>query len=164
MTKKIIIYISIVTLVISGVVIFISMKQTTSTQDAAFRVLVYPEKYSLMMSSIQGIRLQAEYDNPVAKVRYATERGVMLSWDDPRGKISQDISSVEVPYGQPVYWSPIELRSKFPVDDNIIITITLLSENGEQIAEKQVSIIADGSLYTVKLDDNIVIESNPTKS
>jgi hypothetical protein len=163
MTKKNIIYISISILVIFGVVLFKFMQQTGVTRTAAFRVLVYPEKYTLSMSSTPGIRLQADYDSSFAKVRYATERGLMLTWDDPRGKISQGVSLVEVPYELPVYWSPIELRSKYQVDDNIIITITLLSENGEQIAEEQINIIEDGLFYTVKADDNIVIgiKSNP---
>ena len=163
MTKKILICLSIVILVICGVVLFRSMQQTDVTQTAAFRLLVYPEKYTPSMSSTPGIRLQADYDSSVAKVRYAAERGLMLTWDEPKGKISQGVSSVEVPYEMPVYWSPIELRSKYQVDDNIIVTITLLGNNGEQIAEKQISIVEDDSYYTVKPDDNIVIgiKSNP---
>ena len=163
MTKKIIICISIVILVISGIVLFRSMQQRDVTRADPFRVLVYPEKYTPSMSSTPGIRLQADYDSSVAKVRYAADRGLMLTRDYPGGKISQGVSSVEVPYDLPVYWSPIELRSQYPADDNIIITITLLSENGEQIAEKHINIIEDGSFYTVKPDDNTVIgiKSNP---
>lgn len=163
MTKKIIICISISVLVIFGVMLFRSIQQTNVTQNAAFRVLTYPERYTPSMSSTPGIRLQADYGSSVAKVRYAAERGLMLTWDDPGGKISQGVSSVEVPYDLPVYWSPIEFKNKYQVDDNIIITITLLCENGEQIAEKQLSIIEDGSFYTVEPDDNIVIgiKSNP---
>lgn len=163
MTKKIIICLSIFILVIFGVVLFKSMQQTNVTPNAAFRVLVYPDKYTPSMSSTPGIRLQADYGSSVAKVRYAAERGLMLTWDYSGGKISQGVSSVEVPYDLPVYWSPIEFRSKYQVDDNIIITITLLAENGEQIAEKQLNIIEDDSFYTVKPDDNIVIgiRSNP---
>lgn len=163
MTKKIIICISISVLVIFGVMLFRSMQQTNVMQNAVFRVLVYPEKYTPSMSSTPGIRLQTDYGSSVAKVRYATERGLMLTWDYPGGKISQGVSSVEVPYDLPVYWSPIEFRSKYQAEDNVIIRITLLSENGEQIAEKQLNIIEDGSFYTVKPDDNIVIgiKSNP---
>jgi len=163
MTKKILICLSISVLVIFGVMLFKSMQQTDVTRTAAFRVLVYPKEYTPSMSSTPGIRLQADYGSSVAKVRYTAERGLMLTWDYPGGKISQGVSSVEAPYDLPVYWSPIEFSSKYQVDDNIIITITLLSENGEQIAEKQINIIEDGSFYTVKPDDNIVIgiKSNP---
>lgn len=119
----------------------------TFLKNLSFRLFVYPEKYTMTMSSTPGIRLSAEYQGSVDRVRYTAEKGSILTWDVPSGKVSQGVPVSERTYGSPVYWSPLDQHGQISNEKENVITVTLLDEQGRQIAEKQVTILYDGSMY-----------------
>ncbi len=118
-----------------------------------FKLLVFPSKYALTMSSTPGIRIQAEYPGSVTKVRYTTDKGKLFTWT---GNMSKWVKMKELAYDTPVYWSPLE-QNDFAWKDHVV-TITLLDEKGKIIDEKLLNIDYDGSMfYTVKPAIDIVI-------
>lgn len=132
----------------------------TFLKDLTFRLLVFPGKYTPLMSSTPGIRISAEYhgSSSVGKVRYSTENGGLFTWDVPTGKMTKGVSTIELPYDGTVYWSPFDQNRLMGKDDVITVNVTLLDEKGKQVAEKQVVIIYDGTLfYSVKSSSGIVI-------
>jgi beta-lactamase regulating signal transducer with metallopeptidase domain len=134
-----------------------SPNPTTDKQDLSFRLLVYPEQYTpaVMSSRPLGIRISADYNGSVGKVRYATENGSFVTLDVP----SVVLPTNELPYDIPVYWVPSGQNKKN------VITVTLVDEKGSKIDEKQVTIIYDGSLtYTVKSGVGIIFSLTPTQS
>jgi hypothetical protein len=136
-----------------------SPSPTTDKQDLSFKLLVYPDKYALYMSSTPGIRISADYHGQVGKVRYSTDFGSFISWDVPRGKVSEVGATTELPYDIPVYWTP------FGQNNKNVVTVTLLDENGRKIDEKQVTIVNDGSaIYSVQPGEGIVFNGTPTQS
>jgi beta-lactamase regulating signal transducer with metallopeptidase domain len=134
-----------------------SPNPTMDKQDLSFRLLVYPEQYTpaVMSSRPLGIRISADYNGSVGKVRYATENGSFVTLDVP----SVGLPTIELPYDIPVYWVPSGQNKKN------VITVTLVDEKGSKIDEKQVTIIYDGSLtYTVKSGVGIIFSLTPTQS
>jgi hypothetical protein len=137
-----------------------SPSPNTEKQNLTFRLLVYPDKYASYMSSTPGIRISADYHGPVGKVRYSTDYGSFVTWDVPRGKVSEVGATTELPYDIPVYWTPFGQNKKTNV-----VTATLLDENGRKIDEKQVTIVNDGSaIYSVKSGEGIIFNGTPTQS
>lgn len=126
----------------------------------AFKLHTYPEKYALVTSSTPGIRLAAEYRGAAAKARYSTENGALLTWDTSTGKVSNGLSSIELPPGAPVYWSPLDPSGRISGGEKNQVTVTLLDGRGKRIDEKQLLIVYDGSLnYTVQPSAGIIIGS-----
>ncbi len=111
-----------------------------------FKLLVYPEKYALTMSSSPGIRITAQCYGSVDKVRYSTTFGSLLTWDIPSGKISDRGKDVELPYEMPVYWTPIDGNGLPQTTDKITVKVSILNKN-DKLAEKQGDIYYDGSMY-----------------
>jgi len=119
----------------------------TLLKSLAFRLHVYPEKYALTMSSTPGIRIAAEYRGSAAKARYATESGTLLTWEVTTGKVSKNLSTIELPLDTPAYWSPVAPAGQIPADSQSQVTVTLLDAQGQRIDEKQVTIVYDGLMY-----------------
>ncbi len=117
-------------------------------KDIAFRLYVFPGKYTPAMSSTPGIRIHAAYIGTAGKVRYTAQQGKMFTWDAATGKISDGAPEIEVPYGLQAYWSPLANHSGQVVKDKeTAITVALLDEKDKVITEKQVRILYDGSLF-----------------
>lgn len=134
----------------------------TLLNSFGFRLHAYPDKYAPVMSATPGIQIVAEYRKPAARVRYATENGALLTWDNSTGKASNGLSSIELPLGAPVYWSPIDPAGRNFTGDKNQVTITLLDKQGKNIAEKQLVVVYDGSLYyTVQPATDIVLGVEP---
>lgn len=110
-----------------------------------FRLQVHPEKYTPAMSSTPGIRISAVYPGSAAAVRYQAENGALLTWDASTGKVSKWDSIIQLPVDTPVYWSPIDTSSTMAKKN--LVTAKLLDEAGQQIGEKHLTIVYDGSLY-----------------
>ncbi len=110
-------------------------------------LLAYPEKYSMLMSSTPGIGILAQYSGTADKVRYSTVYGTLLTWDRTSGKISQYRKSAELPYGTPVYWSPLEDNPLPKITDKILVKAALLDKNNKPFAEKQLNIKSDDTAY-----------------
>ncbi|MFX4262839.1 DUF4825 domain-containing protein [Pelotomaculum propionicicum] len=124
----------------------------------AFKLHTHPEKYALVMSHTPGIRIAAEYRGKAAKARYATENGLLLTWDISTGEVSKGMSSIELTLGTPVYWSPLGPDGHIFGDGTNPVTVTLLDGQGKSIDEKQLLIDYDGSsYYTVQPSVGIVI-------
>lgn len=118
-----------------------------------FRVSVYPEKYALTMSSTPGMKLSANYYGieAIDRVRFSSERGAFFNWDTATGKISDREYSVELPYGNKIYWSPISDRDKVFQKDDKVITVAYLDKGDKVLGEKKIIITVDESFnYTVK--------------
>lgn len=140
------------------------MKNVGATNDFAdkyeFKLLVYPEKYALTMSSSPGIRISAQCSSAVDSVRYSTTSGSLLTWDDTSGKISDRGKDIELPYEIPVYWTPIDDSGLLPTTDKITVKVSILNKH-DKLAEKQVDIYYDGSMYyTVQKSPDIKTPEN----
>lgn len=135
----------------------------TFLNNLAFRLRVFPEKYATVMSSTPGIRISAEYPGNVGKLRCLSEQGSLFTWNAPAGKVSKGLQKIELVYGRPVYWSPVDPDGRISQVGNNVIEVILLDEKGEKIADKQVNIIYDGSFYTVKPSPGIIVGAE-TKS
>ncbi|MDX9871283.1 MAG: hypothetical protein RBT41_02545 [Clostridia bacterium] len=123
-----------------------------------FKVLIHPEKYSPAMSSTPGLRLQADYEGPANKVRYTAEKGCLFTWNIPSGKISERETTLEVSLDQPVYWGPSYLEEKQDfAQEGGGVTVTLLAENGDKIAEQKLTVVFEDNAYFVEPADNIEI-------
>jgi hypothetical protein len=123
----------------------------------AFKLLVFPEQYTPAMSSTPGIRIAAEYRNPVGKVRYAADNGVLFKWDSSTGQMSGGAKTVELPYGNSVYWSPVSKDGQINGAENTKVTVTIFDPQGNKVGEKLATIRCADSMYQVQPAPGIVI-------
>ncbi len=133
------------------------------------KILVYPQKYALTMSSTPGIRLLAQYEGAAGQVQYSADNGnieysasggQLLTWDNADGKITEKGIKTEFPPGTPAYWSPLDIVSQFDANTQSEIPIAItVSQNGIKVAEKQVIIYFDGStaFFTVEPSGDVII-------
>lgn len=128
----------------------------TLLKNLAFKLYVYPEKYTPAMSSTPGIRITAQYRGSAAKVRYAAETGSLFIWEASTGKMSKGLPAIELPLATPVYWSPVDPAGQTSMDNNNPVIITLLDEQGQRVDEKRLTIDYDG-FYTIEPSIDIVI-------
>ncbi len=126
-------------------------------KDLTVKLWVFPEQYTPAMSSTPGIRIVAEYQSSVGKVRYAADNGVLLTWDTSIGKLSKGVKTVDLASGSSVYWSPISEQGQFNAGNSVKVTATMFDSGGNKIGEKYVNIIYDGSMYMVQPTPGIVI-------
>ncbi len=153
------------------------IKNVGATNDFAdkyeFKLLVYPEKYALTMSSSPGICISAQCNGPVDKVRYSTTFGSLLTWDIPSGKISDRGKDIELPYETPVYWTPVDGTGLPPTTDKITVKVSILNKH-DKLAEKQLDIYYDGSMYftvqkspdikTQETEENLSLPTDTTQA
>jgi len=109
--------------------------------DVYFKIFIFPEKYSISMSSVPGMRVvvslnAALYDATCSK-KCSTEHGSLLTWDRNTGKITDHGKSLNFTLGEPVYWSPLGMEET--VRENVV-TISILNTDSEIIAEKRIRI------------------------
>lgn len=125
--------------------------------EPALRILVFPERYTPFMSRVPGIRITADYDGFTGSVRYAADKGVLHdAWD-----VSTAMAILELPYGISAYWSPQSPQGEISQAKHSTVTVTLIDDNGQKVAEKIVTIAYDGSLfYTVMPSADIFVEVN----
>ena len=132
------------------------------------KILVYPQKYALTMSSTPGIRLLAQYEGATDQVQYSAGKGnieysassgQLLTWDNAGGKITEKGIRAEFPSGTPAYWSPLDMVSQFGTNTQREIPISIaVSQNGTKVAEKQLIIHFDGStFFTVEPSGDVII-------
>lgn len=114
-------------------------------QNICFKLNVFPDTYTLAMSSTPGICILAEYNDAVEKVRYSAENGVLFTWNFSTGEVSKGVNTMDIPYGSAVYWLPI--NGEVYEDKNDVVTVALFDKNGGKINEKCVNIKYDGSAY-----------------
>lgn len=112
-----------------------------------FRVRPDPEKYTPLMSSTPGIRLDIAYAGPPAEILYEAETGGFLTWEN---SVVTDLrASTQQPIGSsPLYWRP-----DFETLQDDIITLTVLNEDGEKIAGAMLSITKREDGYFIAPDD-----------
>jgi len=130
--------------------------------DIYFEIFIYPEKYSLAMSSVQwmqiSIALNAEYYDTVYSISYLTENGSLLARDVNTGQITDYGKSLNFTLAslEPVYWSPLDMDEA--VRENII-TISVLNKNGDIIISKNIRIEReDNHVFAVKPSYDISYE------
>jgi len=112
--------------------------------SVTLKLLTFPEKYALSMSSTPGILILAQYSGVADKVEYSTTYGKLLTWG-ANGKISEYGQKVELPLDTPVYWSPlVDASVKEP---NEIAVKARILNNSAILAENQVNIAFDSSTY-----------------
>jgi beta-lactamase regulating signal transducer with metallopeptidase domain len=109
--------------------------------DIYFKIYIFPEKYSMSMSSVPGMRIMvslnaALYDTTCSK-KCSTENGTLLTWERNTGRITDHGKSLNSTLGEPVYWSPIGMEEA--VRENAV-TISILNTDGDVIAEKRIRI------------------------
>lgn len=126
--------------------------------NITFKVFASPKQYTAAMSSTPGIRLSARYEGAASKVCYSAKNGVLLTMHEPAGKISKGVHSIEISYGNPVYWSPVEENGK-KISSDAKISVAILDEKGRKLDEKQVMIIYDDSFYIVSRSSSIIFGS-----
>lgn len=131
-------------------------------KNITFKIFVAPKQYTAAMSSTPGIRISAQYDGTASKVRYSAERGVLFTWDTATGKMSKGSRSVELPYGDAVYWSPLEGNRQ--ISSDVKINLDILDEKGRKLDNKQILITHNDSLYTVSPSSSIVYGSQTPSS
>lgn len=130
--------------------------------ETAFQVLVHPEKYTPLMSSTPGLRLQAFYEGADVHVRYTASKGRLFTWDIPSRKISDDKKSLTASPDTPVYWGPsFDERSRDFAGENCIVSIALENKMGDTVAERRLSIVFSDNYYSVKPADYVVIGTQP---
>lgn len=122
-----------------------------------FKLFVFPNKYTPSMSSTPGIRISAEYHNPVGNVRYSVKHGVLLTWSNRTAEVLKGIKTIEVPYGSPVYWSPINENGQINEGQSDLVTVTIFDPKGDKIDEKQLTILYSSGFYIVEPSPGIVI-------
>lgn len=164
-TSRYILIISIVGLVALLGVLLTKWVDTSKT-EGSIKLIAYPEKYSLAMSSTPGIRISAQNNGVADKVIYSTEYGRLFTWDTTTGKISESLQTIELPIDTPVYWSPLSLDTtlkdsdKMPIKSNISIKAVVFSGN-IKLAEEHINIITDSTIfYTVKASNNVIISED----
>jgi len=132
--------------------------------DIYFEIFIYPEKYSLALSTVPGmqilIALNAEYYYDAAySVNYLTENGSLLTWNVSTGQITDHGKSLDFAFAsaEPVYWSPPDMEET--VGENVI-TISILSKDGDIIIEKHIRIEKeDAYSYRVKPSYDIIVDN-----
>jgi bla regulator protein BlaR1 len=125
-------------------------------KNLTFKVWVFPKQYTLTMSSTPGIRLLAQYEGQASKVRYSTEHGLLFT-----STASGKSGALEVAYGNPVYWSPLEQNGQNTSDPNVEIKVAILDPKGQTLDEKKAFIIYDDRFYTVARSSSIVYGVEP---
>ncbi len=166
--KKLVILVGVLCIVLlSGILLTNGLDKKEALSDAynkeaKFELVVSPERYTLAMSSTPGIKLDAVYKGnvDVKTVKYTTEKGDFLTWDVASGKISQGGSTIELPYGEAAYWSPMDDIAVLAQDEEIIVTVTLFDKEGKQLCNKQVKIISNGDFFEVQYDVGILKASD----
>jgi len=130
--------------------------------DIYFEIFIYPEKYSLAMSSVQwmqiSIALNAEYYDTAYSISYLTENGSLLARDVDTGQITDYGKSLNFTLAslEPVYWSPLDMDET--VRENII-TVSVLNKNGDIIISKNIRIVReDNHVFAVKPSYDISYE------
>lgn len=118
---------------------------------------VFPEKYTPAMSSVPGIKLQIQYPGTAEMVKYSVDEGSLLTWDSISGKISPKGKTAELSVGFPVYWSPIEDSSVKSIGKSEIPVHISIRDHNETLAERQLIILNDSNLYSVKPAPEVVI-------
>jgi len=147
-------------LILSGMLLTSGLSKGDSANKFEFKLLAYPEKYTMTSSSLPGIRISAQYSGAADKVRYSTTHGSLLTWDTTSGKTNNCGQNVELPYHIPIYWIPVQNDGLPKVNDEISVKVTILNKDS-RLAEKQVKINYDGSMYfTVQASPDIVIADN----
>jgi len=132
--------------------------------DINFSVFVYPERYSLAMSSVPGIYINMAlnalyYSDVLHSVKLSTENGTFLTRNAGSGKILDLGKSVEFMFSDmsPVFWSPRDL------DENVkenTVTISILDKHGNIIFSKRVVIEkGEDQSFSVKPSYDIIYES-----
>lgn len=111
------------------------------------------------MSSTPGIRIAVEYQNPVGKVRYAADNGVLLTWETSTGQLSKGTKTIDLPYGSSVYWSPVSEHGQMndSQSNKDKVTVTIFDPQEKKIDEKYVTIMCDDSIYKIQPTPGIVI-------
>lgn len=102
---------------------------------------VYPEKYTLTMSSTPGIKILAEYEGNANLIEYEADFGRLLTWDKNTGKITEHVQKYETSVGTPVYWSAME-----NVDHQITV-IASVKKDGNVVAQKKITIKYNPETY-----------------
>ena len=102
---------------------------------------VYPEKYSLAMSSTPGIKILADYEGDANLIEYEIDYGRLLTWDQGTGKITEHGLKYETSEDMPVYWSAMEN------DDNQITVIAFVKKDGNVVAQKKITIKYNPETY-----------------
>lgn len=122
--------------------------------DINFKIFVFPEKYSLAISSLPGMQisigLNAEYYDAAYRIKYSTENGSLLTKDLNDRRIIDHGKSLEFTLAQTetVYWAPYNMDDTV---SEIIVTISVLNKNGDIIISKRIRVDReDEHIYTVK--------------
>ncbi|WP_148136136.1 M56 family metallopeptidase [Candidatus Formimonas warabiya] len=133
----------------------------TFLNSLALRLLVYPENYTMAMSSTPGIRILAQYDGSADRVQYSATYGQLLTWDSTTGKIAERGQKVEFPYDgldRPVYWTPGFDNASLKAPDKISVK-TAIFHGDRVLAEKQVHIVQEPSMfYRVEASPDLVLD------
>lgn len=114
-------------------------------EELSFKVYVSPAQYTLAMSSTPGIGILPEYEGGAVKVRYSTDRGALFTWEN----MSERKTSLELDYGQRVYWSPLLNENSTLDSEKITIKAELLDDRGKILKEKQIEITGENAIYKV---------------
>lgn len=131
----------------------------TLIYNFSLRLIAYPEKYILTMSSTPGIQILAEYAGTADKIEYSTNSGKLLTWDSASGKISEHGQKVEMPLDIPVYWSPLVNGSVDKETNEITVNAAVLN-NKNILAQKKVNIKFDSetNFYMIIPSDDVIFD------
>jgi beta-lactamase regulating signal transducer with metallopeptidase domain len=120
----------------------------------SLKLLAYPQKYTLTMSSTPGIRISPQYTETADKVRYVATTGRLLTWNG--GKIIEYGKSIELPLDTPIYWSPL-VDGEVKDPETISVKVTILNKK-VILTEKQVNIKYDPSTYFYNVEASKAME------
>lgn len=134
----------------------------TLINSFSLRLIAYPEKYMLTMSSTPGIRILAEYTGMADMVEYSTNSGKLLTWDSATGKISEHGQKVEMSLGMPVYWSP--LVNGADKEANVITVNAVALNNKNILTQKKVNIKFDSAtnFYMIIPSEDVIFADTAT--
>lgn len=134
--------------------------------NPSLKLIVSPEKYTLLSSISPGIKISAYYEGEIDKVEYVTNIGTFLSWESPDGIVNRHGQKVVLPKDKAIYWSPMANRINSSSDSDILykgedlvtVTVSVFGKN-DIVEQKQLNIKFDSKtyLYNVMLSEDVIV-------
>lgn len=130
--------------------------------DIYFDIFVFPEKYSVDISSLPGPGIQIspvlneEYYDAACSIRYSTESGSLLVRNEDTGDITNQgkLFNCTLASGNVIYWNPLGMNETG--EDNTV-TVSVLKKNGDVIISKHVFFEKDDNqIFTVRTSYDII--------
>jgi len=136
----------------------IGEKETKENMN--LKLLVFPKKYVITMSSTPGIRILAKYQGTGDQVKYSANYGQLLTWDSTTGKIKEygkNISLVFDGLDRPVYWVPPLKDESLNKIDRISVEVSILNNNLKVAGSQAFIKLDDAGFFSVEDAPDVIV-------